>query len=100
MNDRIARLVQKTQGRPVRFGIVSMYDVENNAVRILAAALRQAGHHVAEIYFKDWISNHLDPATDEELQSLIKVIADEHPDPEKGSGAGDTQGMIMTVMWW
>lgn len=80
MNPPISRLVTKVNGRPARIGIVSMYDVENNAVRILAGTLRQGGHHVAEIYFKDWISNHLDPATDEELTNLIKVIADEHLD--------------------
>ena len=68
--ERIEALVKKASGRPVRVGIVSMYDVENNAVRILAGTLREGGHHVAEIYFKDWISNHLDPATDEELASL------------------------------
>ncbi len=77
MNERLARLVDTAKGRPVRVGIVSMYDVENNAVRILAATLRQGGHHVAEIYFKDWISNHLDPATDVELDNLVSVVRDE-----------------------
>jgi len=55
-------------------GIVSTWDVENNAVRILAAHLREAGHHCAEIYFKDWLSNFLEPATDTQLDNLIKVI--------------------------
>lgn len=55
-------------------GIVSTWDVENNAVRILAASLREAGHHCAEIYFKDWLSNHLDPATDIQLENLVKII--------------------------
>ncbi len=80
MNARLARLVEKCKDRPVRVGIVSMYDVENNAVRILAATLRKQGHHVAEIYFKDWISNHLDPATDDELKNLTRVCLDEHLD--------------------
>lgn len=57
-----------------RIGIISTWDVENNAVRILAASLREADHHCAEIYFKDWLSNHLDPATDVQLDNLIKVI--------------------------
>ena len=35
---------------------------------------REAGHHCAEIYFKDWLSNHLDPATDIQLDNLVKVI--------------------------
>ncbi|MFZ5479399.1 MAG: B12-binding domain-containing radical SAM protein [Myxococcota bacterium] len=80
MNDRIEQLVSRTKGRGPRVGIVSMYDVENNAVRILAATLRKGGHHAVEIYFKDWISNHIDPATDVELDNLLKVIRDEQLD--------------------
>jgi len=51
-----------------------MWDVENNAVRILAATLRKQGHKVVEIYFKDWISNDLDPASDQQLENLAKII--------------------------
>jgi anaerobic magnesium-protoporphyrin IX monomethyl ester cyclase len=80
MSDRIERLAATCKGRPPRIGIVSMYDVENNAVRILAATLREGGHHVAEIYFKDWISNHLDPATDAELASLVRIVQEEQLD--------------------
>jgi anaerobic magnesium-protoporphyrin IX monomethyl ester cyclase len=73
-SDRIQSLVSETKGRSVRVGILSMYDVENNAVRILAAKLREEGHHVTEIYFKDWISNHLSPATDVEHANLVSVV--------------------------
>ncbi len=76
MNERIEHLTQSTRGRSPRIGIVSMYDVENNAVRILASGLREAGHPTTEIYFKDWISNHIDPATDQELDDLVKIIQD------------------------
>ena len=51
----------------------SLWDVENNAVRT-AATLRAAGHKVTEIYFKDWISNNLDPANDVQLDNLGKII--------------------------
>ncbi len=77
---RIERLEQSCSGRGPRVGIVSMYDVENNAVRILAATLRRGGHHVAEIYFKDWVSNHIEPASDDELANLVKVVKDEQLD--------------------
>ena len=77
LSHRLQSLVESTQGRPVRVGIVSMYDVENNAVRILASHLRAEGHHVTEIYFKDWISNHLSPATDLEHENLIGVIRED-----------------------
>ena len=79
-SERLTELARKAKGRPVRIGIISMYDVENNAVRILAGTLREGGHHAVEIYFKDWISNHLDPATDIELANLNKVVQDENLD--------------------
>ncbi len=74
LNRRLEKLRESTAGRSARIGLVSMYDVENNAVRILAAGLRQGGHHVTEIYFKDWISNHLMPATELELENLLLCI--------------------------
>ncbi|MCB9760319.1 MAG: cobalamin B12-binding domain-containing protein [Alphaproteobacteria bacterium] len=77
MNHRIRELVRAAKADGPRLGIVSMYDVENNAVRILAATLRAAGHHVTEIYFKDWISNHIFPATDGELDALAKLVRDQ-----------------------
>ena len=65
MQHRIERLVRSSRLDEPRIAIVSMWDVENNAVRILAATLRKNGHKVVEVYFKDWISNDLDPASDQ-----------------------------------
>jgi radical SAM superfamily enzyme YgiQ (UPF0313 family) len=73
-NPRLERLVADAPRDGARIAILSTWDVENNAVRILAATLRQQGHHTVEIYFKDWISNHLDPASDEELDTLVRVL--------------------------
>jgi anaerobic magnesium-protoporphyrin IX monomethyl ester cyclase len=75
--ERQDRLVREAKKHGVRIALVSLYDVENNAVRILAAELRRKGHHVAEIFFKDWISNHLDPATPEELDALVEILQKE-----------------------
>ena len=80
MNSRIQSLVDTTRGRGPRVGILSTWDVENNAVRIIAAHLRDSDHHTTEIYFKDWISNHLHPPTDLELENLVKVIKQEKLD--------------------
>ena len=74
MKHRIDNLAKAAARDGARIGIISTWDVENNAVRILEATLREADHHCAEIYFKDWLSNHLDPATDVQLDNLIKVI--------------------------
>ncbi len=78
MQERLDKLVHDVGHHGPRIGIISTWDVENNAVRILAAALREAGHHATEIYFKDWISNHLEPATDVQLDNLVKVIRREN----------------------
>lgn len=74
MQHRLDSLARLARLDGPRIGIVSTWDVENNAVRILAATLRAAGHHTTEIYFKDWVSNHLDPAQEPELESLIRII--------------------------
>ena len=57
-----------------RIGFVSLYDVENNAARLLSACARQAGYTVCEIYFKDWINNRLDPPRAWELANLVRLI--------------------------
>ena len=77
-------------------GIVSTWDVENNAVRILAASLREAGHHCAEIYFKDWLSNFLEPATDTQLDNLIKVI---RIFPERGGRLWSVYCRLVANCW-
>ena len=74
MKHRLENLAHVARRDGPRIGIISTWDVENNAVRILASSLRASGHHCAEIYFKDWLSNFLDAATDVQLDNLIKVI--------------------------
>lgn len=80
MNHRLEALKTQSRKHGPRIGILSTWDVENNAVRILAATLRAKGHHVAEIYFKDWVSNHLDPASDQQLANLAEICRREELD--------------------
>ncbi len=54
--------------------LVSLYDIENNAVRQLAAAVREQGRRVVEVYFKDWKNNHLEEPTEYELQQLAELL--------------------------
>jgi len=54
--------------------LISLYDFENNAVRQLAANLRHRGFEVVEIYFKDWVNNHLHYPSDRELQQLVRLV--------------------------
>ena len=74
MLHRLEKLQRRARLEEPRLGIISLWDVENNAVRILAATLRNAGFKVVEIYFKDWISNSLDPASDAQLENLARII--------------------------
>ena len=74
MLHRLEKLFRNCRLDEPRIGIVSLWDVENNAVRILSATLRAAGFEVVEIYFKDWISNALDPASDMQLDNLAKIV--------------------------
>jgi radical SAM superfamily enzyme YgiQ (UPF0313 family) len=73
-NPRLENLIERAPRDGARVGILSTWDVENNAVRVLAAHLRTAGHHTVELYFKDWVSNNLDPANAEDLEALARVI--------------------------
>ena len=66
--------------RPLTIGLVSIYDVENNAVRGIAAVLREHGFRVNEIYFKDWQNNRLNWPKPVELDNLIKVLEDTETD--------------------
>jgi radical SAM superfamily enzyme YgiQ (UPF0313 family) len=76
-NPRLEALWGRARRDGARIGILSTWDVENNAVRVLAAVLRQAGHHVVELYFKDWVSNHIEPASAEELATLTQICKQE-----------------------
>ncbi len=57
--------------------LVSLFDLENNAVRQLAAGLRARGVRVVEVYFKDWKNNALPPPTRHELALLRQVLVEE-----------------------
>ncbi|MCK6529043.1 cobalamin-dependent protein [Myxococcota bacterium] len=58
----------------MRAALLSLYDVENTAVRQIARYLRVRGHEAVEVYFKDWRNNSLDWPTDAELGALIDLL--------------------------
>ncbi len=64
----------RPRGRTV--ALLSLHDLENNAVRQLAGGLRRQGHRVLEIYFKDWRNNQLEPPTKMEFGHLVRVLRD------------------------
>ena len=58
----------------MRIGLISLYDPENNGVRMLADYLRRRGHHALEVYFKDWKNNGLIWPSAEEIASLVSCL--------------------------
>ncbi len=60
--------------RTTRIAIISLYALENNGVRHIAASLRHAGFHVTEIYFKDWTNNHFPWPREREMELLLEQL--------------------------
>lgn len=58
----------------MRIAFISLYDLENNAVRQLAHYLRQQGHPALEVYFKDWKNNGLVWPSHAELRNLARGL--------------------------
>lgn len=70
---------KKQTGKNPGICLVSLYDIENNATRLLAAIMRQNGFFAREIYFKDWKNNCFDPPSEIEIGSLLKLIDGVNP---------------------
>ncbi|MDP8223509.1 MAG: cobalamin-dependent protein [Candidatus Lernaella stagnicola] len=64
----------------IRIALVSLYVIENNGVRFLAAMLRNAGFTVYEIYFKDYRHHHFDEPTPREIDNFIELLTTLHVD--------------------
>ena len=60
-----------------RIALVSIYDIENNATRILAALLRVHGYNPIEVYLKDWANNDFIPPTGKEWRLIIDLLKKE-----------------------
>jgi anaerobic magnesium-protoporphyrin IX monomethyl ester cyclase len=72
---------ERLKGRKnLTIAFVSLYVIENTGIRLLAAVLRGEGVRVHEIYFKDWVTNRVQPPTDEEVALLISELRLVHPD--------------------
>lgn len=66
--------------KPATLALLSMYDIENNATRVLAASARRAGHRVIEIFFKDWVNNDFIPPNPYELSALVSLLREHDVD--------------------
>ncbi len=68
-----------SSSRPT-IGFISLYLVENRALRSLAAFLRERGVRVVEVYFKDWANNRLDNPSETEIGLLLDLLRREGVD--------------------
>jgi radical SAM superfamily enzyme YgiQ (UPF0313 family) len=59
-----------------KIALISLYVIENNGVRQLAAMLRGAGFTVYEVYFKDYRHHHFEAPTEHEIETLLKLLED------------------------
>lgn len=53
---------------------MSLYDLENNAVRLLSAITRREGVPTIEVYFKDWKNNAFVEPAQHEIDSLVGLL--------------------------
>ena len=60
--------------------LVSLYVIENTGIRLLAALLRNAGVTVHEVYFKDWVTNRVEPPSEDDVQLLLSELKEMAPD--------------------
>lgn len=66
--------------RALKPAIISLYALENNGVRHVAATLRNRGFLVTEIYFKDWVNNSFPWPNEDEVQALIELLREREID--------------------
>lgn len=59
---------------------LSLYEIENNGARIIAALLRNHGYPVTEIYFKNFVNNKIAYPTKKELKNLVNLLKKINPD--------------------
>ena len=60
--------------RRLNVAIISLYALENNGVRHVAASLREEGFRVTEVYFKDWVNNRFPWPEENEVQNLLTLL--------------------------
>lgn len=60
--------------------LVSLYVIENNGPRFIAALLRSHGYPVTEIYFKNLINNRIIYPAKKELKNLVSLLKRINPD--------------------
>ncbi len=68
-------------GKPdLTIAFVSLYVIENTGIRLLASILRNAGVKVHEVYFKDWVTNRVEPPSEDDIGLLISELKQINPD--------------------
>jgi anaerobic magnesium-protoporphyrin IX monomethyl ester cyclase len=78
VNDEDFELAARAPGRPLRVVLLGFYNYQSHALRIFHPLLKQRGHEVHSIFFKNYFTYHA-PAVQEE-DMVVELIERIRPD--------------------
>jgi radical SAM superfamily enzyme YgiQ (UPF0313 family) len=67
-------------GQRYHIALLTIYSVENAGIRYVSAALKRAGFDTTIIFLRDWVHNRLSMPTDEEFETVIRLIRERGAD--------------------
>src|SRR5215510_14316098 len=71
-------LAARTPGRPLRVVLVAFYNYESHAIRIFHPLLKQRGHEVHSIFFKNYFTYQVPSQHEEDM--MVELIERIRPD--------------------
>ena len=67
LTDEILPLSARAPGRPLRVVLLTFYNYESHAIRIFHPLLKQRGHDVHSIFFKNYFTYHVPSQNEEDM---------------------------------
>jgi hypothetical protein len=71
-------LTAQAPGRPLRVALLAFYNYESHALRIFHPLLKQRGHEVHSVYFKNYFTYQVPTQLEEDM--VVKLVAQLQPD--------------------
>ena len=71
-------LTARAPGRPLRVVLLTFYNYESHALRIFHPLLKQRGHEVHSIFFKNYFTYQV--PTQQEEDMVVELVAALQPD--------------------
>ncbi len=76
--DELRDLTEPAPGRPLRIVLVTFYNYESHALRIFHPLLKQLGHDVHSIFFKNYFTYQVPTQTEEDM--VVELVERLKPD--------------------